>query len=142
VVVYVVVPQDILKDQWSPALTIKTALISLQALLCTPQPDDPQDAEVASMYMNSHETFVNTAKFWTETYARPDSSHDEVKGGLACDRDACGFERASIDVNFTVLWVQVVKRLMEMGFSEEDSKKALEENNWDETAAINALLSA
>lgn len=29
---------DILKDQWSPALTIKTALISLQALLCTPQP--------------------------------------------------------------------------------------------------------
>lgn len=71
--------QDILKDQWSPALTIKTALISLQALLCTPQPDDPQDAEVASMYMNNHETFVNTAKFWTETYARPDASHDEVR---------------------------------------------------------------
>jgi ubiquitin-protein ligase len=33
---------DILKDQWSPALTLKTALLSLQALLACPQPDDPQ----------------------------------------------------------------------------------------------------
>jgi ubiquitin-conjugating enzyme (huntingtin interacting protein 2) len=32
---------DILKDEWSPALTIRTALISLQALLCAPEPDDP-----------------------------------------------------------------------------------------------------
>ena len=30
---------DILKDNWSPALTIKTALVSLQALLSTPEPD-------------------------------------------------------------------------------------------------------
>jgi len=41
---------DILKDQWSPALTIKTAMLSLQALLCSPEPSDPQDAEVAEMY--------------------------------------------------------------------------------------------
>ena len=33
---------DILKDQWSPALTLKTALLSLQALLSSPEPDDPQ----------------------------------------------------------------------------------------------------
>ncbi|KAL5979023.1 Ubiquitin-conjugating enzyme E2 27 [Asimina triloba] len=38
---------DILKDQWSPALTLKTALLSLQALLSAPEPDDPQDAVVA-----------------------------------------------------------------------------------------------
>jgi ubiquitin-conjugating enzyme (huntingtin interacting protein 2) len=36
-----------LKDQWSPALTLKTALLSVQALLSAPQPDDPQDAVVA-----------------------------------------------------------------------------------------------
>jgi ubiquitin-conjugating enzyme (huntingtin interacting protein 2) len=41
---------DILKDQWSPALTIKTAMLSLQALMCSPEPSDPQDAEVADMY--------------------------------------------------------------------------------------------
>lgn len=39
---------DILKDEWSPAMTIRTALLSLQALLCNPEPDDPQDAVVAT----------------------------------------------------------------------------------------------
>jgi ubiquitin-conjugating enzyme (huntingtin interacting protein 2) len=32
---------DILKNEWTPALTIRTALISLQALMCAPEPDDP-----------------------------------------------------------------------------------------------------
>lgn len=38
---------DVLKDQWSPALTLKTALVSVQALLSAPEPKDPQDAVVA-----------------------------------------------------------------------------------------------
>ena len=41
---------DILKDQWSPALTLKTALLSLQALLSSPEPDDPQ---VSCLYMTT-----------------------------------------------------------------------------------------
>ena len=41
---------DILKDQWSPALTLKTALLSLQALLSSPQPDDPQVRSGLSMH--------------------------------------------------------------------------------------------
>ncbi|KAI0738871.1 ubiquitin-conjugating enzyme/RWD-like protein [Daedaleopsis nitida] len=36
---------DILKDAWSPVLTLKSTLISLQSLLCSPEPRDPQDAE-------------------------------------------------------------------------------------------------
>ena len=36
---------DILKDAWSPVLTLKSTLISLQSLLCDPAPDDPQDAQ-------------------------------------------------------------------------------------------------
>lgn len=42
---------DILKNQWSPALTLKSALISLQALLSSPEPDDPQDAVVAKQVL-------------------------------------------------------------------------------------------
>jgi hypothetical protein len=64
---------DILKDQWSPALTMKTALLSLQALMCSPEPNDPQDAVVANMYKERHEEFVATARFWTETHAKPTS---------------------------------------------------------------------
>lgn len=37
---------DILGKEWSPALSIRTALISLAALFTSAEPDDPQDAEV------------------------------------------------------------------------------------------------
>ena len=60
---------DILKNEWSPALTVRTALISLQALLCAPEPDDPQDAVVAEQYKKNKAEFEQTAKFWTQTYA-------------------------------------------------------------------------
>ncbi|EEQ99887.1 ubiquitin-conjugating enzyme E2-25 kDa, putative [Perkinsus marinus ATCC 50983] len=40
---------DVLGKEWSPALTIRTALLSIQALLSCAEPDDPQDAEVANM---------------------------------------------------------------------------------------------
>ena len=71
---------DILKDQWSPALTIKTALLSLQALLCSPEPDDPQDAQVATMYLNDHAKFKQTATFWTDTYAK---EHNDDSAALS-----------------------------------------------------------
>ena len=53
---------DILKDEWSPALTIRTALLSLQALLCAPEPNDPQDAVVATEYKGDKKQFEKNAK--------------------------------------------------------------------------------
>lgn len=69
---------DILKDQWSPALTLKTALLSLQALMCSPEPNDPQDAVVATMYKERHAEFVATATQWTAQYAARDGSAPAV----------------------------------------------------------------
>jgi ubiquitin-conjugating enzyme (huntingtin interacting protein 2) len=60
---------DILKDAWSPVLTLKSTLISLQSLLCSPEPNDPQDAEVAKHYMTSKSSFNDTARYWTQIYA-------------------------------------------------------------------------
>lgn len=60
---------DILKDAWSPVLTLKSTLISLQSLLCSPEPSDPQDAEVAKHYMASRAGFDDTARYWTHIYA-------------------------------------------------------------------------
>ncbi|SCU92225.1 LADA_0F15258g1_1 [Lachancea dasiensis] len=60
---------DILKNAWSPVITLKSALISLQALLQSPEPNDPQDAEVAQHYIRDRESFNKTATFWTKTYA-------------------------------------------------------------------------
>lgn len=37
-------------DKWSPALQIRTVLISIQALLSAPNPDDPLANDVASQW--------------------------------------------------------------------------------------------
>jgi ubiquitin-conjugating enzyme (huntingtin interacting protein 2) len=37
---------DILKDQWAAAMTLRTVLLSLQALMAAPEPDDPQERKV------------------------------------------------------------------------------------------------
>jgi hypothetical protein len=56
---------DILKDEWSPALGIKTALLSLQLLLQCPEPDDPQDAVVAKQYISDRKEYEQQALNWT-----------------------------------------------------------------------------
>jgi ubiquitin-conjugating enzyme (huntingtin interacting protein 2) len=104
-------PPDILKDQWSPALTLKTALLSLQALLASPQPDDPQDAVVANQYRTEKSTFDKTARYWTEAFARPDGD-DEAK----------------------------IQKIVEMGFDRAAAVAALKAAGGDENAALEALL--
>lgn len=65
---------DILKDQWSPVLTLKSTLMSLRSLLCSPEPNDPQDAEVAKHYLRDKDDFEKTARYWTEIYANGSES--------------------------------------------------------------------
>ncbi|CAG9828361.1 unnamed protein product [Diabrotica balteata] len=44
---------DILKDQWSPAVPVRTVLLSIQALLSSPNPDDPLANDVVNMWKNN-----------------------------------------------------------------------------------------
>lgn len=60
---------DILKDQWSPVLTIDKVLLSISSLLADPNPNDPLVTEIAELYRQNYEGFVNTAKIWTNKYA-------------------------------------------------------------------------
>ena len=41
---------DILKDRWSPALTISKVLISISSLMVDPNPDDPLVPSIAYIY--------------------------------------------------------------------------------------------
>ena len=91
---------DILKDAWSPVLTLKSTLISLQSLLCSPEPNDPQDAEVAKHYMTSRSSFDETARFWAQTYAgAPKKDGDgRIAGPAVTDEVAiAGLDRAHVD---------------------------------------------
>lgn len=60
---------DILKNQWSPALTIDKVLISILSLLMDPNPEDPLNREAAHLFKNDREKYNETAKEWTRKYA-------------------------------------------------------------------------
>jgi ubiquitin-protein ligase len=54
---------------WSPALQIRTILLSIQALLGAPNPDDPLAPEVAKRWKEDEPAAIATAKEWTRTHA-------------------------------------------------------------------------
>ena len=62
---------DILKDKWSPALQIRTVLLSIQALMSAPNPDDPLDENIARHWRDKEEEATGTAREWTRMYASP-----------------------------------------------------------------------
>jgi len=89
---------DILKDAWSPVLTLKSTLISLQSLLCSPEPADPQDAEVAKHFTTSKNSFEETAIYWTQIYAGGPGKGKKGKGSAVRDEIAiAGLEKAHVD---------------------------------------------
>ena len=60
---------DILKDQWSPALTIAKVLLSISALLTDANPDDPLVPEIAHIYKTDRAKYEANAREWTRKYA-------------------------------------------------------------------------
>ena len=70
-------------------------MISLQALLSSPEPDIPMDYEAAKMYKHDRQMFEQTVKMWVEAFASD----------------------YQID--------QKIKQLTDMGFDEETSIKTL-----------------
>jgi len=56
-------------DKWSPALQIRTVLLSIQALLSAPNPDDPLANDVAELWKVNEQEAIRHAKDWTKLYA-------------------------------------------------------------------------
>ncbi|XP_055333003.1 ubiquitin-conjugating enzyme E2 E1-like [Paramacrobiotus metropolitanus] len=60
---------DILKDNWSPALTISKVLLSICSLLTDCNPADPLVGSIAQQYINNREEHDKVARLWTTRYA-------------------------------------------------------------------------
>ena len=60
---------DILKDKWSPALQIRTVLLSIQGLLSSPNPDDPLDNNIAAHWKTNETEALARAREWTRKFA-------------------------------------------------------------------------
>lgn len=125
---------DILKDAWTPILTLKNSLISLQSLLESPEPNDPQDAEVAKIYLSDKEAFNRTAAHWTKTYAAntetsngaspSDSAQHGIDESLVSQFESMGFPR---DKTIQVLLNMGIKSLNGTSDKAETENRILEE---------------
>jgi len=60
---------DILKDSWSPALTILSVFRSIISLLITPNPDDPLSSEKAALYRDNLPEYKRRAREFANTVA-------------------------------------------------------------------------
>uniref|UniRef100_A0A8C7HF58 Ubiquitin-conjugating enzyme E2Ka (UBC1 homolog, yeast) n=1 Tax=Oncorhynchus kisutch TaxID=8019 RepID=A0A8C7HF58_ONCKI len=97
------------------AMTLRTVLLSLQALLAAAEPDDPQDAVVANQYKQNPEMFKQTARLWSHVYAGAPSSSPE--------------------------YTRKIDKLCAMGFDKNAVIVALSSKSWDVETATELLLS-
>jgi len=73
---------DILKDNWSPGLTISKVLLSIQSMLTDPNPDDALDAFKAQICLTDRKRYETEIKLHTAQNAS-DSIEDLLKKYMA-----------------------------------------------------------
>ncbi|KAI6188652.1 E2 ubiquitin-conjugating enzyme [Aphelenchoides besseyi] len=106
---------DILKENWAASMTLRTVLLSIQALLTLPEPKDPQDAVVAAQYMKKPELFKKTATFWSQHFGGSTSSLPDKS------------------------FLDKIQKMKEMGLDEDFVISSLSCSDWDLDKTIGAV---
>ncbi|XP_072988666.1 constitutive photomorphogenesis protein 10 [Typha latifolia] len=61
---------DILKDNWSPALTISKVLLAIKAIITNPDPYNALVPSIAHLYLNDRAKHDKIAAEWTTRFAK------------------------------------------------------------------------
>lgn len=107
---------DILSTRWAAAMTLRTVLLSIQALMESPEPNDPQDAVVAQQFMQDRGMWKRTSLFWAQHFANAPGKKDD------------DFEKAFLKV-------------IEMGVDSKKALDALSQHNWNMDNAVKFIFS-
>lgn len=94
---------DILRDQWSPALRIETVVLTIQALLSDPNPEDAVTPEPAIALKYDIPGYNRIAREWTERFA-------------GCECKMCGV----VEMRYAVVRCY---RLLQLGRGEPDNSR-------------------
>lgn len=77
---------NVLKEEWSPMLTVSSLLLCISALLSQPNAEDPLNVEAADALVRSKAEFEQTAREWTRRYAV--RAQAAVTQSERCNREA------------------------------------------------------
>ncbi|KAG6488159.1 constitutive photomorphogenesis protein 10-like isoform X1 [Zingiber officinale] len=61
---------DILKDGWSPALTISKVLIAIKSIITNPDPYTSRNSSIAQLYLTDRAKHDKIAADWTKRFAQ------------------------------------------------------------------------
>lgn len=78
-----------LADKWSPALQIRTVLLSIQALLSAPNPDDPLANDVAEQWKTNEAQAIETGEL-NEGHVSQRGTRFQGVGSLCRPGPVCG----------------------------------------------------
>lgn len=113
--------------------------MSLRSLLCSPEPSDPQDAEVAKHYLSDKKGFEETAKYWCKIYAdgsqsaRPPKASENSSRGSKGKTSAAGGSGKNGEEDEALLAglkVEHVNQFVGMGFDRKQVIDVLKKLNY------------
>ncbi|KAK3929345.1 Ubiquitin-conjugating enzyme E2 1 [Frankliniella fusca] len=95
---------DLLKEKWSPSITLYAACEVIQALMGEPNPDSPLNVDAACMMGKNREMYDRTALTWTKHFASGVHSYPPYEEMIQQVTELNGSKKAAIKLLTAASW--------------------------------------